>query len=120
MIKSYKDLIVWQKSYNLSLLVYKVTKNFPKEEIYGLTSQTRRAVVSIPSNIAEGYCRQRKLEYVHFLQISFGSGAELETQLLIAKDLVYISNKEFEELSNLLGEVMRMLNSLVSKIKTSA
>jgi len=120
MVKSYKNLIVWQKAYQLTLLVYQSTKSFPKEEIYALTSQIRRAVVSIPSNIAEGYCRQRKLEYIQFLQISFGSGAEVETQLSIAKDLGYISSQDFERMSKLLDEVMRMLNSLISKIKTSA
>jgi len=84
MIKTYKELIVWQKAYGLCLLVYKLTKNFPKEELYALTSQIRRATISIPSNIAEGYCRQRRLEYIQFLQIAFASGAELETQPLIA------------------------------------
>lgn len=119
MIKSYKDLIVWQKSFELSLLVYKLTKRFPKEELYALVSQIRRAAVSIPSNIAEGYSRQRKLEYIQFLQIAFASGAELETQLLIAKELRYLSDRDFTEVDSLLNEVMRMLNSLISKIKTS-
>ncbi len=84
-----------------------------------MVSQIRRAAVSIPSNIAEGYCRQRKLEYIQFLQFSFASGAELETQLLIAKDLDYISINEFEEVNNLLNEVMRMLNTLITKVKSS-
>lgn len=119
MIKSYRDLIVWQKAFSLSLLIYKQTKDFPKEEIYGLVSQLRRAAISIPSNIAEGYCRQRKLEYIQFLQFSFASGAEIETQLLIAKELQYISEKDFAEVSSLLNEIMKMLNTLISKIKTS-
>ncbi|OGM04516.1 hypothetical protein A2715_01140 [Candidatus Woesebacteria bacterium RIFCSPHIGHO2_01_FULL_39_32] len=119
-IKSYKNLIVWQKAFELSLLIYKITKGFPKEELYALTSQVRRAVISIPSNIAEGYCRQRKLEYIQFLQIAFASGAELETQLLIAKNLNYISAVDFNKANSLLEEVMKMLNSLISKIKTSA
>lgn len=119
MTKTYKELIVWQKSYQLSVLVYEVTKSFPKEEIYALTSQMRRSVVSIPSNIAEGYCRQHKKEYLQFLQISFGSGAELETQLLIAKDLGYISDKDFEQCKDLLLEVMKMLNSLIYKVRSS-
>lgn len=117
MITSYKDLTVWQKAYKTSLLIYEATKNFPEEELYALTSQIRRAAVSIPSNIAEGFCRQRRLEYIQFLRISFGSGAEVETQLLIAKDLGYISNDKFEKINRLLDEVMRMLNSLISKIK---
>src|SRR3989344_2413994 len=112
MTKTYKELIVWQKSYRLSLLVYKVTKGYPKEEIYALVSQMRRCAISIPSNIAEGYCRQRKKEYAQFLQIAFGSGAELETQLLISFDLGYITKRDFTEANDLLSEVMKMLNSL--------
>lgn len=119
MTKTYKELIVWQKSYKLSLLVYELTKSFPKEELYAIVSQIRRAVISIPSNIAEGYCRQSKKEYVQFLQIAFASGAELETQLLIARDLSYISTKRFDEVNSLLEEVMKMLNSLISKIRFS-
>ena len=119
-INSYKDLTVWQKSYKLTLNVYKLTKKFPKEELYALTSQIRRCVVSIPSNIAEGFTRYKKLEYIQFLRISFGSGAELETQLSIAKDLGYISETEFKEVNDLLQEVMKMLNSLISKLKSSA
>ena len=87
---SYKQLTVWQKSIELTLLVYRITKNFPSDELYGLVSQIRRCAVSIPSNIAEGYTRHRKLEYVRFLQIAYASGAELETQLLIAEKLRYI------------------------------
>jgi four helix bundle protein len=116
---SYKDLIVWKKSYQLSILIYKVTKEFPKDEVYGLTSQIRRCAVSIPSNIAEGYSRYRKLEFAHFLQISFASGAELETQVLISRDLNYISQKDFEIINSLLIEVMKMLNSLMSKVRLS-
>lgn len=119
-INSYKDLVVWQKSFRLSLLVYKLTKAFPKDELYALVSQLRRAAISLPSNIAEGYTRHRRLEYIQFLQIAFASGAELETQLLIAKELGYINSNDFEEVQSLLQEVMRMLNSLISKIKSSA
>lgn len=119
MTKTYKELIVWQKSYKLTLLIYSLTKKFPKEELYSIVSQIRRAVVSIPSNIAEGYCRSGRREYVQFLQIAFASGAELETQLLISRDLKYISNKDFNEANSLLEEVMKMLNSLISKIRTS-
>jgi len=118
-IKSYKELTVWKKSFELSLIVYRITKNFPKEEMYGIVSQMRRCAISIPSNIAEGYCRQRKLEYIQFLQIAFASGAELETQLLIAKSLGYVSEQNFSKASALLEEVMKMLNSLISKVKAS-
>jgi four helix bundle protein len=119
-IKSYRNLKVWQKAFKLSLIIYKITKTFPKEELYGLISQMRRCAISMPSNIAEGYCRHRKLEYIQFLQIAFASGAELETQLLIAKELKYLKLSDFETAYELLQEVMKMLNSLISKIKSSA
>jgi four helix bundle protein len=118
-IYSYKDLIVWQKSFNLSIAVYRITKVFPKNEMYGLTSQIRRCAVSIPSNIAEGYTRHRKLEFLQFLQIAFASGAELETQLLIAKEIDYVSTEDFQRIGSLLLEVQKMLNSLIDKIKNS-
>lgn len=116
-ISSYKDLIVWQKAFELSILAYKVTKNFPKGELYGLCSQIRRCAVSIPSNIAEGYSRHRRLEYVQFLQIAFASGAELETQILIAKELGYLTLGAFKEVNGLLQEVQKMLNSLIGKVR---
>lgn len=119
-IKSYKNLIVWQKSFELALQIYKLTKAFPKEELYGLVLQIRRCAVSIPSNIAEGYTRHRKLEYIQFLQVAFASGAELETQLLLAKELGYIKRADYDQVFSLLQEVLKMLNSLISKIKTSA
>jgi four helix bundle protein len=119
MTKTYKELIVWQKSYQLSLIIYRFTRKFPKSEMYALSSQIQRAAVSIPSNIAEGYCRYSKKEYIQFLQISFGSGAELETQLMIAKDLKYISESDFSMANSLIIEVMKMLNSLILKIRSS-
>ena len=91
-IKSYTDLLVWQKSMELVKEVYVITKTFPKEEIYGLTSQMRRASVSIPSNIAEGFMRQHKPEMIQFLFISLGSCGELHTQLVIAKELGFITD----------------------------
>jgi four helix bundle protein len=115
---SYKDLIVWQKSYNLSLLVYKASKNFPKEEIFGLTSQMRRCSVSIPSNIAEGNYRGSKKEQVQFLRIAFASGAELETQLLLSKDLLYLSEKEYTSIISILTEVMKMLSVLIKNVSS--
>jgi four helix bundle protein len=87
MIKTYKDMIVWQKAIELVIEVYALTKKFPQEEIFGLTSQMRRASVSIPSNIAEGFTRRTRKEYAQFSRIAFGSGAELETQVIIAKRL---------------------------------
>jgi four helix bundle protein len=117
MIRSYKDLIVWQKAFKLALAVYEVTKKFPKEEQYGLVSQMRRSAISIPSNIAEGYARHRRLEYIQFLQIAFASGAELETQPLIARGIGLVKEKDFATLSTQLDEVMKMLNSLIDKLK---
>jgi four helix bundle protein len=117
-IESYRDLIVWQKSMDLCEKVYLVTQDYPKIEIYGLTSQTRRCSVSIPSNIAEGFQRGHKKEYIQFLYVSFGSGAELETQLLIALRVGYLKREKFDELNTLLEEVMKMLNSLINKLET--
>jgi four helix bundle protein len=116
MLKSYKELIVWQKSFELVKKIYKITDNFPKSEVYGLTSQIRRASISIPSNIAEGFVRNHKKEYSQFISIAFGSGAELETQILLSKELKFITDKEFYELDSLLLEIMKMLNSLKSKL----
>jgi four helix bundle protein len=116
-LKSYKELIVWQKAYELTLLVYKETDKFPKSEIFGLSSQLRRATVSIVSNIAEGYQRQHGGEYIQFLSIAFGSCAEVETQLLLCKDLHYLSESNFTILNNLLTEVGKMLYALITKIK---
>lgn len=115
-IKSYKELIVWQKSYQLVLLVYKHTTFFPKEEMFGLVSQMRRAAVSIPSNIAEGNTRAGVKEYLQFLRVAFASGAELETQLLLSKDLGLINENDYITINSLLIEVMKMLNALMSKI----
>ncbi|MHB9019579.1 MAG: four helix bundle protein, partial [Minisyncoccota bacterium] len=92
------------------------TENFPKSEIYGLTSQMKRSVISIPSNIVEGFARKHKKEFSQFISIAFGSGAELETQILLSKELKFITNKEFDEVDCLLQEIMKMLNSLKSKL----
>jgi len=110
--KSYKDLIVWQKSYNLVIEIYKITKNFPKDEIYGLSYQMRRAAVVIPSNIAEGYGRQYNKEYKQFLAIAYGSLCELETQYLLSIDLNYIQNNE--KIENLMKEVGSMLYRMLN------
>lgn len=118
-IKTYRDLIVWQKSMDIVVNIYKLTNNFPKSEIYGLTSQMRRCAVSIPSNIAEGRGRGKgsKKDYRHFLIISYSSGKELETQIEIAKRLQFNKNSDFIKVDNLLNEVMRMLNKMLSKLK---
>jgi four helix bundle protein len=105
--QSFKDLIVWQKSYKLVLRIYEITKNFPKSETYGLSQQMRRASVSIPSNIAEGYGRKHKAEYKQFLSISYASLAELETQYMLSVDLKYTTKCETTE--GLMKEVGAML-----------
>lgn len=115
-MSSYKELIVWQKSYKLTLDIYTVTKKFPKEELFGLVSQMRRSAVSIPSNLSEGNTRGSKKEHIQFTRIAYGSGAELETQLSISYDLKYISEKEYNNINNLLSEVMRMLNKLITAL----
>src|SRR5437667_287270 len=101
-MKSYKELTVWQKSIELCDQIYKTTDKFPKEEMYGLTAQIRRCSVSIPSNIAEGQRRGHKAEYTQFLRVAFGSGAELETQIIIASKVGYLNMKEFDKLNNLI------------------
>lgn len=115
-IHSYKDLIVWQKGVELVVEIYKLTKEFPKEEIFSLTAQIRRAAVSIPSNIAEGRFRGTKNDYIHFLRIAYSSGAELETQLEIAKRLNYCHNTSFIMVDGLLLEIMKMLNVMIKKL----
>ena len=109
---SFKDLIVWQKSYKLVLEIYKITRNFPKYETYGLSQQMRRAAISIPSNIAEGYGRKHKAEYNHFLSIAYGSLSELETQYLLSNDLEYIQKCEIIE--TLIKEVGKMLYRMLN------
>ena len=114
-IHSYKDLIVWQKSIDLVTVIYDLTDRFPKSEIYGLTSQMRKSAVSISSNIAEGKMRGTKKDYRHFLLNSFGSEAELETQIEISKRLKF-GKLDYSKVDRLLNEVMKMLNVLTQKL----
>ncbi len=114
--KSFKDLIVWQKSIELVVEIYRLTELFPKSEIFGLTSQMRRAAISIPSNIAEGSKRGTQKDFKHFLLIAFGSGGELETHFAIIKILPFGKKLNCERAEKLLDEVMRMLNRFVSKL----
>jgi four helix bundle protein len=118
MLKNYKELKVWQKSYQLCITIYKITKHFPKEEKYGLTSQIRRAAVSVPSNIAEGYGRKTTQEYLQSLYIAYGSHCELETQIMLSKDLGYIKTEDFEGLQMGIGEVERMLKALIKALQS--
>ena len=115
-IRTFRDLIVWQKSMVLVTAVYHISRLFPKEEIYGLNSQIRRSAVSIPSNLAEGYARRSRAEYVRFVQISIGSLYELETQLEIAANLDFIPKTRFSEINEKVREIDRMLCSLHQKL----
>lgn len=119
MAQGYKELIVWQKGMDLVKEIYLLTDKFPKEEIYGLTSQMRRASVSVVSNIAEGRMRGHVKEYKHFLLNAYGSGAELETQIEIAKRLYKTKQLDYSNTESLLLEVMKMLNVMINKIRIS-
>lgn len=114
--RNYGDLVAWQKAMDLVEMVYKATGQFPKDEIYGLTNQLRRAVVSVPSNIAEGQGRGSSNDFRRFLAIRHGSLREVETQILIAKRLNYLTEAQTERLMNLAGEVGRLLNGLSNSL----
>ncbi len=116
-LRSYKELIVWQKSIGLVKDVYKLTGKFPKNELYGLSSQMQRAAISIPSNIAEGYSRKNLKEYIQFLYIAYGPAAEIETQLIIAKELYPKFN--YDIIESLLEEVRKMLNTIIKKLENN-
>jgi len=115
-LQSYRDLIVWQKSVTLVIEVYAVTNLFPRSELYGLIAQMRAAAVSIPSNIAKGRNRGTRKDFRHFLLNAYGSGAELETQVEIAKRLSFGEKIDFTKLDGLLVEVMRMLNRMIATL----
>lgn len=119
MTPSYKDLIVWQKAMDLAVAVYNLTDKFPKEEMYGLTSQMRRSAVSIASNITEGKLRGGRKEFKYFLSIAFGSGGELETQIELSKRLPKTLHLDYTLVDQLLLEVMKMLNVLISKLSSN-
>ena len=116
-IKSYKELIVWQRAIKLVKEIFILTDKFPKSELYGLISQMRRATVAIPSNIAEGYGRKSSKEYAQFYSIAYGSALELETQIIISKELLFTSSENFGKVDSLLEEVARMLNSMISQMR---
>jgi four helix bundle protein len=115
-VRTFRDLVVWQKSMTLVTTIYRLTRLFPADEAYGLTSQTRRSAVSIASNIAEGYGRRSTSDYVRFLCIATGSLYELQTQIEIALNLRYLKRAEFVELYESSREIERMLSSLVRKL----
>lgn len=117
MPKSFKELNVWQKSYELCLNLYSVTAKFPNEEKYGLTSQIRRSAVSIPSNIAEGYGRKTTVDYIRMLYIAYGSVCELETQILLAGDLGFIERRTMDPIKTGIGDIERMLKALIRSLE---
>lgn len=118
--RSYRDLTVWQKAVDLTVGIYIVTETFPAREIYALSSQMRRAAISIPSNIAEGRSRKTRKDFVHFLHIALGSATELETQLLIAERLSFVQKEQSEKMAASVSEVCRMLHGMLKKLEASS
>jgi four helix bundle protein len=117
-MQNYKDLKVWEKAHHFTLSVYKITKAFPKEEIYSLTSQLRRSASSIPANIAEGCGKNSHPEFAHFLNISLGSANESEYFLILSKDLNYLNEDNFTVLFTTINEIKAMLISLITKVRS--
>src|SRR6185503_188718 len=118
-MQNYKDLKVWEKSHQFTLEVYEITKVFPKEEIYSLTNQLRRAASSIPANIAEGCGKNSQPEFAHFLNISLGSSNEAEYFLLLSKDLKYLDEISFKNLFSIINEIKAMLIALIAKVRAT-
>lgn len=118
-MKDFHELAVWRKAHELTLLIYRITADYPKEELFGLTSQSRRACSSIPANIAEGSGRNGDVEFAGFLQIAMGSASELEYHLLLAKNLGSLEIGNYEKSTALLIEVKKMLNSFIQKLRVS-
>lgn len=116
-VNSFKDLLVWQQSIDLTANIYALTSSFPKSELFGLSSQIQRAAVSVPSNIAEGHARDSTKEYLRFISIALGSLAEVETQLVIANKLQFLNNEMMGELLGKTGEIGRMLRGLQKSLK---
>lgn len=116
-MQNFKDLIVWQKAHENALLVYSSTKGFPKEELFGITSQIRRAAVSIPTNVAEGCGKFTKKDFANFLQIAFGSAQEVEYLSLLSSELNYFNKTEYQKIESLNNEVKAMLISLIKKVR---
>ncbi len=118
MVRTHKDLDVWKKAIEFVTEIYSITTSFPKSELYGLTSQIRRAAVSIPSNIAEGATRHHKTEFKQFLYIALASAAEVDTQLIIAQNLRFIKKEVLEKLQGELNSISKMIQGLLRSIKS--
>ena len=119
-VRTYRDLEVWQESYAQCRLVYDLSRRFPKEETYGLTAQVRRAAISVPSNIAEGMGRRSTAEFIRSLRVAYGSQSELETQLLLARDLGYIAETDYARFQQGAASVERMLSALLTALQRRA
>jgi len=119
-MSGFRQLSVWQKSYALTLKIYNFSKSFPNEERYGMTSQLRRAAYSIPSNIAEGYERNHRKEYLQFLHIAKGSLGEIETFLMLSRDLSYLTADDYRELEFQRAEVGKMLKGLILSLSSNS
>lgn len=115
-MRDFRQLQVWEKSHQLTLNVYQSTSEFPNSELYGLTSQLRRAAVSIPANIAEGCGRETQADFKRFLNIAMGSASELEYHLILAHDLAYLKDRDYKHLSSHIIEIKRMLTGLIKSI----
>lgn len=116
-IQSFTNLIAWQKGHELVLIIYRTTKAFPKEEMYSLVDQMRRCVISITSNLAEGFSRKSYKEKIQFYCIALGSTTELQNQLLVARDVEYITKEQFTQIANLTIEVHKLINGLIKGSK---
>jgi four helix bundle protein len=116
-MKDFRDLAVWQKAHALALIVYRLSGGFPREELYGVTSQIRRATLSVPTNLAEGCGRGSDLDFARFVQMAMGSACELEYLLLLAKDLRFLSPTSYQPVIENLVEIKRMLAALLKKLK---
>lgn len=119
-MRNFRELKVWEKAHMLTLEVYALTAAFPKDELYGLTSQVRRAVISIPANIAEGCGRATEAEFAHFLQVAAGSASELDYELLLAHDLKYLGQADYTANAAALTEVRKMLTALISRVRANS
>jgi len=120
MARDFKNIKAWQYADDLAVLVYSKTKSFPKEELYGLTSQLRRAVVSVPTNIAEGASREHKKEYLHFLYVARGSIAEVEYLLHLSRRIGYLKDDEYRQVEDLRKEAAKTLQGLINSVKKEA
>jgi four helix bundle protein len=117
-MKDFRDLLVWHKAHSLTLFCYRITSMFPKQEMYGLTSQTRRCAASVAANIAEGCGKRGNGEFYRFLNIALGSASELEYHFLLAHDLDFLNEENYKDLNHRVVEIKRMLASLVCKVET--